>query len=342
MGKIRVCLVGFGYWGPNLARNIMSSKNFELDYIVEPDSDKHEKIIKMYPNVKILSRIENIQDVCNLIDVGVIATPTSTHFQLVKAFLDIDCHVWVEKPFTKSVLESEELLEIAEKKDLKIFVDHTYLYTAAVGTLTSLMSEIGAITYISSTRSNFGIIQRDSSVIWDLAVHDLSIAQYLVGANPISVIANATTPFHGVQDSVATLIIEFESFNFTIHVNWLSPFKVRDFILGGTIKTLYFNDTKTDDKIKVYSQSIENLPKFGKTDIRLYDYKYGDIFIPDVANNEALANAFDQFAKYILDGVEPPSSGKKALAIVKILSAAEESIQSNGEQIKIDYEIQES
>ena len=320
----------------------MSSKDFVLNFILEPDSDKHEKIIKLYPDVKILARIEDIQNLSNLIEVGVIATPTSTHFQLVKAFLDIDCHVWVEKPFTNSVLESEELLEIAEQKDLKIFVDHTYLYTAAVGTMRALIPEIGVITYISSTRSNFGIIQRDSSVIWDLAVHDLSIAQYLVGANPISVIAKATTPFRGIQDCVATLIIEFESFIFTIHVNWLSPFKIRDFILGGTTKTLYFNDTKTDDKIRVYSQSIEDLPKFGKTDIRLYDYKYGDIFIPDVANDEALANAFDQFAKYIFDGVEPPSSGKKALAIVKILTAAEESIQNNGVQIKIDYEIKDT
>jgi predicted dehydrogenase len=342
LSKIRVCLVGFGYWGPNLARNISSSKDFELNYIVESDLDKHEKIQKLYPKVKILSGIDKIQEVYDLIDVGVIATPTSTHFQLVKAFLNIDCHVWVEKPFTKDVLESEELLVIAEQKDLKIFVDHTYLYTTAVATMKSLMSEIGEITYISSTRSNFGIIQRDSSVIWDLAVHDLSIAQYLVSANPINVIAKATTPFRGIQDSVATLIIEFDSFNFIIHVNWLSPFKVRDFILGGTAKTLYFNDTKTDDKIRVYSQSIEDLPKFGKTDIRLYDYKYGDIFIPDVANDEALANAFGEFAKYILEGVEPPSSGKKALAIIKILAAAEESIQRNGEQVKIDYEFKET
>jgi predicted dehydrogenase len=335
-------LVGFGYWGPNLARNISSSKNFELRYIVESDIDKHEKILKLYPHVKILTTIEKIQDIGDQIDVGVIATPTSTHFQLVKAFLHIDCHVWVEKPFTKGVMESEELLAIAEQKALKIFVDHTYLYTAAVATMKTLMPEVGEITYISSTRSNFGIIQRDTSVIWDLAVHDLSIAQYLVGSEPINVIAKATTPFRGIQDSVATLIIEFATFNFTIYVNWLSPFKVRDFILGGTAKTLYFNDAKTDDKVRVYSQSIEDLPKFGQTDIRLYDYKYGEIFIPDVANDEALANAFDQFARYILDGIEPPSSGKKALTVIKILTAAEESIQRNGQQVRIDYEVKET
>jgi predicted dehydrogenase len=336
-----VCLVGFGYWGPNLARNIASSEYFEISFVIESDMSKHIKISALYPNVTILSDLETVSSLENLVDVCVIATPTSSHYRIAMQFLEINCHIWIEKPFTRSIKEAKDLLQLAQDKGLRIFIDHTYLYSPAVEVIGSCMSEVGDITYIKSTRANFGIIQNDSSVIWDLAVHDLSIVQYLTGLEPLSVIAIATSPFPGIQDSVATMILEYGTFVCTIDVNWLSPFKVRDFILGGTSKSIYFDDTKTEDKIKIYSQSIEDLPSVGNANVRQYDYKYGDILIPDVPNDEALERAFNEFSLYIHKGIEPPSSGEKALNIISILTAAQESINRNSEKIKIKYNEEE-
>jgi predicted dehydrogenase len=336
MNRLRVCLVGFGYWGPNLARNIVASDSFELTFVLELDKSKHAKISQLYPTTKLLTSLEDLVNLEDQIDVGVIATPTLTHFELAKTFLNMGCHIWVEKPLTNNYGEAMKLLEIAATHNLKIFVDHTFLYTSAIGEIKSLTSQIGDITYINSTRSNFGIIQSDSSVIWDLAVHDVSIVNYLVKNNPISVMATASTPFPGIQKSVATLLINYGKFFCTIHVNWLSPFKIRDFVLGGTSKSIHFDDTKTEDKVKVYAQSIEDLPGYTKKDIRLYDYKYGQIVIPDIGNNEALGNAFKQFATYIDSNLEPPSSGQKSIEVIRILTAAEESIQRGGIQIDLD------
>jgi predicted dehydrogenase len=334
--SFKVCLVGFGYWGPNLARNIVASHDFELSFVFEPDINNHSKITRLYPSVKILNSFSQLKDIAGQVDVGVIATPTSSHFELAKTFLNMDCHVWIEKPFTKSLMEAKELVALAKANNRKIFVDHTYLYTSSVAKIKSIFSEIGEITYINSTRSNFGIIQSDSSVIWDLAVHDLSIVSYLIEESPKNLVSIATTPFDGIQKSIATLIINYDTFSCTIHVNWLSPFKVREFILGGTLKSIHFDDTKTDDKVRVYSQSILDLPRYTKDDIRLFDYKYGEILIPEISNEEALRNAFRQFASYIDGGEEPPSSGEKALNIIRILSAAEKSIENNGELIEIE------
>jgi predicted dehydrogenase len=338
----RVCLVGFGYWGPNLARNIASSDDFELSFVFEPDIKNHSKIAQLYPSAKIISLNNELRDIAGLVDVGVIATPTSSHFELAKTFLNMDCHVWVEKPFTKSLEEATELVNLARDRDLKIFVDHTYLYTSAVEKIKSLISEIGEITYINSIRSNFGIIQNDSSVIWDLAVHDLSIISYLVEDIPRNLVAVANSPFVGIQKSTATLILDFETFSCTIHVNWLSPFKVREFTMGGTLKSIHFDDTKTDDKLRLYSQKIIDLPSYTNNDIRLYDYKFGEILIPEISNEEALGNAFVHFANYINGGNEPPSSGEKAIRIIQILAAAEESIENHGKQIQIQSNCGES
>ena len=336
MKNLRVCLVGFGYWGPNLARNIVSSDFFELAFVFEPDSNKHKKIAKLYPSARILHSKEELISIESSIDVGVIATPTASHFELAKFFLEMNCHVWIEKPFTRNFLEAKELLNLADKRNLKIFVDHTYWYNPTISEIKSIRSQIGDITYINSTRSNFGIIQNDSSVIWDLAVHDLSIINYIVDTKPISLICVASSPFPEIQRSIATLILNYETFACTVHVNWLSPFKVRDFILGGTAKSIYFDDTKTDDKLRVYLQSIENLPKYSENDIRQFEYKYGDILVPDISNQEALAEAFKQFALYINDDLEPASSGTKAAEIIRILSAADASINQNGALVHLN------
>jgi len=335
MNKRSVCLVGFGYWGPNLARNIVASESFNLSFILEPDRAKHAKIAQLYPAVKILYSQNELIKHQSEFEVALIATPTSSHYKLAKAFLELNCHIWIEKPFTSNLNEAKELLSLAKEKNLKIFIDHTYLYTSAVSEIKKLLSEIGKITYINSTRANFGIIQNDSSVIWDLAVHDLSIISYLVDKVPISVIATASTPFSGIQPSVATIIINYSDFLCTVHVNWLSPFKVRSFTLGGTRKSIHFDDTKTDDKVKVYSQSIEDLPNYTKKDVRQYNYKFGDILIPDISNEEALGIALHEFADYINGGNEPPSSGDKALEIIKVLIAAETSIQRNGALVSL-------
>jgi len=338
MTRKNVCLVGFGYWGPNLARNVVASDSLNLSSILETDFSKHSKIKQLYPAVTILSSIEEAMSQSSEIDIAMIATPTSSHYKLAKIFLGLGCHIWIEKPFTSDLEEAEELINIANERKLKIFVDHTYLYNPAVLEIKNRMPDIGNISYVNSTRANFGIIQNDSSVIWDLAVHDLSIINYLVEELPKSVISVASTPFPGIQPSIATIVLNYSTFAATIHVNWLSPFKVRDFILGGTLKSIHYDDTKTEDKVKIYSQSIEDLPNFTKQDIRLYNYKYGDILIPDISNDEALGVAMKKFSNYIEGGLEPASSGNMSLFIVKILSAAQFSYMNEGKLVELNYE----
>jgi predicted dehydrogenase len=327
---MRVCLTGFGYWGPNLARNIAASKYFELKYILEPDQSKHGTIKSLYPFVQILIDSSELEALRDSIDVGVIATPTATHADLAIQFLNLGCHVWIEKPFALSSRDATVILKVAAERKKKVFVDHTFLYTSAVSRIKEEIESISPLTYVNSTRANFGIIQQDSSVIWDLAVHDLAILGHLIDLNPLSVIAKASTPFPNIQKSSATVLLDYGQFLATIHVNWLSPFKIRDFFVGGIRGSVRYDDTETEDKVRIYSQSIESLFNYDKSSIRQFDYKYGNVKIPDIENNEALATAFEAFGKYILFDIEPPSSGEKALKIIKILEAADHSLNNNG------------
>ena len=328
-------LIGYGYWGPNLARNFHSSTAFNLISIIEEDTSKHERILKVYPGVQLFDSIKKFQDADISVDAAIIATPSYTHAEYGRFFLQKGCHIWVEKPFVLNSKDGEELIAYARKSNLKIFVDHTFQYSPSVREIKLYLQEIGEITYINSTRSNFGIIQSDTSVIWDLAIHDFSIIQYLVGRSPASVIATASTPFSGIQDSVCTVILNYESFLASIHVNWLSPFKSRDFLIGGIDGSILFDDTETAEKVRIYSQSIAKLPKLGSAQIRQFDYKYGQVTIPNVANEESLKTAVDSFAKYILEDIEPPSSGPQALELIKLLEACEFSIQNHGQNVKI-------
>ncbi len=333
---IKTVLLGFGYWGPNLARNFQKSPHFELIGIIEVDHVKQARIRMEYPNVLVFDSIEDFESAGLRIDAAIVATPSATHFQYAKYFLVRGCHVWVEKPFVLNSNEGELLTELANRKQLRIFVDHTFQYSPAVREIKNNLSTIGQITYINSTRSNFGIIQSDTSVIWDLAVHDFSIVQYLIEQSPQSVIAKSSSPFSGIQDSVCSVILDYGSFLASIHVNWLSPFKSRDFLIGGTNSSILFDDTETAEKVKIYSQSIAALPELGPADIRQFDYKYGSVTIPNVQNEESLETAVKSFASYILEKIEPPSSGRLALELIRILEACEESIKSGGSSIILE------
>jgi len=333
MGRLKVCLAGFGYWGTKLARNITASKTFELRYVMEPDPSKHVQIKLLYPFVEILKSSTELLSLRDAVDVGFIATPTSTHLEMALIFLELDCHIWVEKPFALTYSDAEQIVDLYNKKNLKVFVDHTFLYTSAVRRIKEEIVNILPLTYINSTRANFGIIQNDSSVIWDLAVHDLAILGFLTEIAPVSIAAKASSPFPHIMPSVATILIDYGQFFATIHVNWLSPFKIRDFFIGGTKGSMHFDDTETEDKLRLYSQSIESLLAYDQSNIRQFDYKYGEVRIPDIENSEALVNAVQSFSDYILTGTESPSSGCKALEVIRILAAADQSLKGDGMQV---------
>jgi predicted dehydrogenase len=336
MNRLKVCLVGFGYWGPNLARHLSTLETFDLRYIVELDEAKHYQIKTFYPNAKIFSSIEDLSEFRDFIDVAVIATPAATHFNLARLFLEFGCHVWIEKPLALSHADAEEIVTLSMQLNLKVFVDHTFLYTTAIRAIKTDILKILPITYINSTRANFGIIQEDSSVVWDLAVHDLAILTYLTDLKAVSVLAKSSSPAPNLQPCVSTIIVDYGQFLATVHVNWLSPFKIRDFFVGGTNGSIYYDDTETEDKVRIYSQSIKKLISFDQSNIRKFDYKYGEVTIPDIGNEEALASAFRAFSDYILADIEPPSSGSKALQVIRILEAIGMSISQNGASIGLD------
>ena len=241
-------------------------------------------------------------------------------------------HIWVEKPFTSTVAEAEELIEIAEKKNLKIFVDHTFIYNGAVRKIKELVEggELGNILYFDSERINLGLFQRDINVVWDLAPHDLSIMNYILSNHTITAVsANGIANFNG-RENLAHLCVHFEENTFAhFHVNWVSPVKIRRMIIGGDRKMLVYDDMENFEKIKVYDSGVE----FTSTESihqALVQYRVGDMFSPKISQVEALALGAKELISAIEEDRQPLTSGKDGLDVVKILEASDKSIKNNG------------
>jgi predicted dehydrogenase len=271
------------------------------------------------------------------IDAVAIATPIGTHYSLAKKALEKGKHIWVEKPFTNSTESASNLVELAEKKNLKIFVDHTFVYTGAVKKIRELIEkgELGEITYFDSVRINLGLFQHDVNVVWDLAPHDLAIMRYVLSNKKIDAVAAHGIANYYIHENIAHISVYLEDNCYAhFHVNWTSPVKIRRMIIGGRKRMLVFDDLLTTEKIKVYDSSVQlNSPE----QIRdaLIQYRTGDMYSPKVAETEALSAGVKEFIAAIREDRTPLTSGLDGLEVVKILEAIEKSIKNDGKLIKI-------
>lgn len=332
---IRVGLIGYGYWGPRIARNFHGLNGCELSVICDRSSESLRRARLAHSDVSVTSDANDVLT-SPCIDAVAVITPVWTHFELAKAALQNGKHVFVEKPFTSTVAQAEELIELAAQKHLHIMVDHTFLFTGAVKKIRELIDAdaLGKLYYYDSTRVNLGLFQHDVNVLWDLAPHDLSIMDHLITAKPDVVIATGQKHLNSHED-VAYLTIYFENSVIAhINVNWLSPVKVRTTLLGGEKKMLVWNDLEADEKVKIYDKGVDIANGQGVYEL-LVSYRSGDMWAPKIDQSEALGNE----ARYFIDCIErqksPFNDGAAGLRVVRLLEAAEESLRERGKAVRI-------
>jgi len=332
---INVGVIGYGYWGPNIVRNLHGLDSTRVEAVCDKSEAALAKVRKAFPGVKTCTDPEEILT-SPTIDAVAVITPVWTHYGLAKKALENGKHVFVEKPFTSSSAQAEELIELAERKHLTIMVDHTFLFTGAVKKIRELTESgaLGDLYYYDSLRVNLGLFQHDVSVIWDLAPHDLSIMDHLIKREPEAIVATGEKHLNGVED-VAYMTIYFpNSVIAHINVNWLSPVKIRTTLIGGQKKMVVWNDLVADEKIRVYDKGVQFKTGEGLHDV-LVSYRTGDMWAPQIEQLEALRVELDYFADCIMTRQTPFNDGHAGLRVVRMLEAAEHSIQKRGELITL-------
>src|SRR5271155_4833879 len=330
---VKFGVVGYGYWGPNVVRNLDQLDGSEVVAVCDKSPTARKRIHKAYPHVKVVAETAELISSAD-VDAVAIVTPVWTHYELTKAALENGKHVFVEKPFTSDSAQAEELINLAEKKNLKIMVDHTFLFTGAVKKISQLLDEgaLGKLYYYDSTRVNLGLFQHDVNVVWDLAPHDLSIIDHLIEESPEAISATGQTHLNGHED-VAFITIYFPNKIIAhINVNWLSPVKVRTTLIGGEKKMLVWNDLEADEKIKVYDKGVNVTSREGLYDL-LVHYRSGDMWAPQIEQVEALTRELSYFVDCIAKDETPINDGEAGLRVVKMLEAANQSISKRGELV---------
>ena len=319
---MNVGVIGFGYWGTNLVRNLQNTKNCNVTHIAESEVSRHKQIHELYPDITISTFNQIITN--SNIDAVVIATSISSHYELAKAALENDKHVLIEKPMADSEKNALELIRLSKQQKKILMVDHTYLYTGAVQEIKKLTDDgsLGEILYVDSIRANLGKFQSDFNVLWDLAPHDISIINYLINEKPISVQAIGKSYTKNELESIAYLILHYKS-NKIIHLNcsWVSPIKIRTMIIAGSKKMLVFDDLE-QKKIRIYDKNFQN-------NITSND----GILEPEFSSKEGLSVMAEDFVNSIINDKEPLSNSNLGLEVVKILEASQKSIKNNGEKV---------
>jgi predicted dehydrogenase len=333
---MRIGVIGYGYWGPNVVRNFHSLDNCEVVLVADRNPKCESRLKKAFPGIGFTTDENQILTSPD-IDVVAVVTPVWTHFELAKKALENGKHVFVEKPFTYSVAQGEELVELAARKNLKIMVDHTFLFTGAVRKIKELVDkkELGDLYYYDALRVNLGLFQHDVNVIWDLAPHDLSIMDYVIGEKPEAVVATGERHLNGVED-VAFITVYFPKHIIAhVNVNWLSPVKVRTTLIGGEKKMLVWNDLEADEKLRIYDKGVSMSTNPSNLHQLLVSYRSGDMWAPQVEQVEALRAETAYFIKCIEENTKPFNDGEAGLRVVRILEAADRSIRTRGEAITL-------
>ena len=332
---IRVGVIGYGYWGPNIVRNFQQADGSQVVAVCDQSDKSLRRALQAYPEMRVC---REANDLLTAVDIDAIAvvTPVWTHFELAKKALENGKHVFVEKPFTATATQAEELIELAERKNLKIMVDHTFLFTGAVKKIRALIDEdtLGNLYYYDSTRVNLGLFQHDVNVIWDLAPHDLSIMDYVISQKPQAVVATGERHLNGVADVAFITLYYPENMIGHINVNWLSPVKVRSTLIGGEKKMLLWNDIEADEKIKIYDKGVQ----FSNGEAvyqQLVSYRTGDMWAPKVEQIEALKAEAAYFIECINHDKKPFNDGQAGLRVVRMLEAADKSLLQKGKVIEL-------
>ena len=334
---LRIGVIGYGYWGPNLVRNFAEVGGAELRSVSDLRPEKLAAVARRYPGLHTSTDCRALLDDPN-IDAVAIATPVHSHFELAMQALRAGKHVFVEKPMTETSEQASRLVEEAEKRGRVLMVDHTFVYTPAVQKIRELVAagELGEIYYYDSIRVNLGLFQHDVNVIWDLAVHDLSIIDYVLGMFPSAVSANGATPIPQSPESIAYLSLFYPSGTIAhVNVNWLAPVKVRQMLIGGSRKMIVFDDLEPSEKIKIYDKGVT----ISDDPITIYQlrvgYRTGDMRAPQLATTEALLTEAEHFVACILTGSRPVTDGRMGARIVELLEAATASLRRRGQPVEL-------
>jgi predicted dehydrogenase len=338
-GTIGVAVVGCGYWGPNLVRNFSNCPTTHVAMVCDEDPSRLEKVAPMCPKAGMVNNFHKVLE-DGAVEAVAIATPVQTHAELALAALEAGKHVLVEKPMADNVHDAEEMVRRAEKRGLTLMVDHTFIFSGPVRKMKEIYDsgELGQLYYVDSVRINLGLFQHDVNVVWDLAPHDLSIMDHLLGRVPRSLSAFGTchADNHNEIEDVAHLNLDFgDGLVASFHVNWLSPVKVRHFILGGSKKSLVYNDLEPAERIKVYDRGITiNHDPEARRGV-LIGYRTGDIWSPHIDTQEPLQSMVRHFAECIQGGKRPVTDGQAGLRVVRILEAAQRSIKAQGGRLTL-------
>jgi predicted dehydrogenase len=332
---LRLGVLGYGYWGPNIVRNFQGEERCQVVAVCDRSRKALQRVQQAYPDMVTSSDCNEFLRATD-IDAVAVVTPVWTHYELAKAALENGKHVFVEKPFTCTAAQAEELIELAERKNLKIMVDHTFLFTGAVKRIRALIDDgtLGDLFYYDSTRVNLGLFQHDVNVIWDLAPHDLSIMDYLIKEKPEAVVATGERHLNSVADVAYVTIYYPNKVIGHINVNWLSPVKVRTTLIGGERKMLVWNDLEVDEKIKVYDKGVQISGAEGRYEL-LVSYRSGDMWSPRVEQGEALKVEAAYFVDCILNDTKPFNDGVAGLRVVEMLEAVDRSLQQRGKIIQL-------
>ncbi|MBN2185746.1 MAG: Gfo/Idh/MocA family oxidoreductase [Candidatus Krumholzibacteriota bacterium] len=335
---LKVGVIGCGYWGPNLIRNFSALDDAEVKICSDLELKRIEHMKKLYPSVAITQDYRDIIEDSD-IDAVVIATPVSTHYKLAAEALEAGKHVFCEKPLTQNVEEGVKLVDIADKMKKTLMVGHTFVYTAAVNKIKKLIKdgELGDVYYISTSRVNLGLFQKDINVVWDLAPHDLSIMNYILDSRPLYVSATGHSYIQPEIQDVAFVTLTYPgSVLANLQVSWLNPNKIRKTTVVGSKKMLVYDDVASLEKIRIYDKGVDVIPHYDTFGEFQLSYRYGDISIPKLDDSEPLKIECQHFLDCIA-GKKARSSGRHGLEVLLIMDAIDRSMKANGEKITIEY-----
>jgi predicted dehydrogenase len=335
---IKLGIIGYGYWGPNLVRNFAELRDAAVHTVADLDARKLEVAKRRYPSVNTTSHFVDVLKNAD-IDAVVIATPVSTHFELAMAALKAGKHVWVEKPMCETSMQARKLIDEAEKRKLTLIIDHTFVYTGAVRKMQEIVGsgDLGKVYYYDSIRVNLGLFQHDVSVISDLAVHDFSILDFLLGEHPTAVSASGMTHFAGTPENLAYVTLFYESGAIAhVNVNWLAPAKVRQILLGGSKKMIMYNDLEASEKVKVYDSGVSFTDDPAQIQRLRVGYRTGDMWAPKLDGTEALSVEGEHVLKCIESGSKPITDGRLGLRVVELIEAATSSMRGRGETVYLN------
>ena len=334
---VNVGVIGFGYWGPNLARNFMINPDTHLKTICDREPIRLEKSKALYPSVEVVSSSEAL--INNLdIDAVAIATPLASHYELAMAALKAGKHVFLEKPITATSEQASQLIEEAERQKKVLLLDHTFVYTGAVRKMKEIVLKpsFGQIQYYDSARVNLGLFQHDVNVLWDLAVHDLTIMDFILDSDPVAVSATGCSHVKGQPENMGFLTIFYSSDLIAhINVNWLSPVKIRRTLVGGSNQMIVYDDVEKSEKLKIYDTGITITETPADIHKLRISYRTGDLWSPKVEDSEALQVEVKHFVACINGQEKPLTSGEDSLKIVRILEAADTSLKERGAPVEL-------